>query len=125
MFVRTSKWVLVAMLTLTLGFHWTFLQSVAWVGMVVNYSRDSSLKAAFTKTFDGQHPCCLCKLVQEGKKSEKKSEAQPNVRQFDLFAGHAVAFYFPLPPESSFSSPLIKTLRAETPPSPPPRQLPG
>ena len=39
-------------------------------------STTESFCAALSKTFDGKHPCKLCKLVKEGKKSESKSEAQ-------------------------------------------------
>jgi hypothetical protein len=50
------------------GGQWLVLQSVAWSGMLIRYSEDASLAEAVAKTFDGQHPCNLCKGIQEAKK---------------------------------------------------------
>ncbi len=113
------------MLCMTLGFHWTLLQSAAWIGMVVNYARQGSLADAVSKTFDGQHPCSLCKLVTAGKKNEKKPEAQLGVNKIDLFAGHALAFYFPAAAAPVFPCLFTIENRAETPPLPPPRPFFG
>ena len=55
LFLRASKFLIVLALAFSLGLHWIFLQSVAWAGMVVNYSRTASLQEAVAKTFDGQH----------------------------------------------------------------------
>jgi len=113
------------MLCLTLGFHWAFLQSVAWVGMMVNYSCQGSIKDAVAKTFDGRHPCPLCKLVREGRKSEKKSEAPQVVKKIDLFAARSPAFHFP--PSSAPPVPfsLLPVARTDPPPHPPPRPFLG
>jgi hypothetical protein len=113
------------MLCVTLGFHWSLLQSAAWVGMIVNYSRQSSIKEAVVKTFDGQHPCPLCKLVREGKKSEKKPDAQQNVKQIDLFACDSVAFDFPPLPAADFAFPLLIDSQNKAPLLPPPRPFFG
>ena len=113
------------MLCMSLGFHWGLLQSVAWVGMMVNYSCQGSLKDAVVKTFDGQHPCPLCKLVREGKKNEKKPEAQQNVKQIDLLAGPATAFDFPSLPDSTFPVPRATFSRTDAPLLPPPRPFFG
>jgi hypothetical protein len=78
------------------------------------------------KTFDGRHPCSLCRAINSGKKSEKKTEFPLQLKKME-FVSEKFGFAF-CPPqdfrltmESSFSlhglvnSPLI----------PPPRQLPG
>jgi hypothetical protein len=122
---KISKWLLVFMLCVTLGCHWGLLQSVAWVGMMVNYSCQGSLKDAVSKTFDGRHPCPLCKLVREGRKSEKKPEAQQNVKQIDLFAGQDAPFDFPPLPAAAFPFPLIIASRTDVPLLPPPRSFLG
>ena len=54
-------------LILAVGAHWIVLQSVAWAGMVINYSQNAPLTVALQKTFDGAHPCKLCKVVEEGR----------------------------------------------------------
>ena len=41
-----AKCVVVTMLVFVLGAHWAFLQSVAWVGMVVTYSCNAPLTEA-------------------------------------------------------------------------------
>lgn len=61
----------VVVLTLSLGLHWAVLQSVAWAGMVVSYSQEGSLSSALAKTFDGQHACKLCRIVEAGRSAEK------------------------------------------------------
>jgi hypothetical protein len=111
---------LVAALVATIGGHWAILQTAAWVGMAVNYSNTESLCVALSKTFDGKHPCKLCKLVKEGKKSERKSDAQLDLKKMDFFALHAVEFYFaPLKQNPLSPIPLMPS-RSQAPPTPPP-----
>lgn len=57
-----------------LGGHWLAIQSVAWVTMVVDYSQEASLGEALGKTFDGEHPCSLCKAVAEGRGEEQQRQ---------------------------------------------------
>jgi hypothetical protein len=57
-----------------LGAHWAALQTVAWTAMLAGNLHSDSFCDAVTKTFDGQHPCCLCKAIAAGKQSEKKTE---------------------------------------------------
>ncbi len=74
MFVRIARWaMIVAMLSIT-GTHWALLQSVAWTGMLTQNLHSGSLQIAVEKTFDGKHPCSLCKAIAGGKKSEKRAE---------------------------------------------------
>lgn len=119
---RMSKWFVVVTLTLSLGAHWTFLQSVAWVGMMVNYSQNATLGEAFSKTFDGQHPCKLCKFVQAGKASEKKQNAEKPKKELDknLPVARAFALYPPGLQPLIFGAPNSADFRAEPPPIPPP-----
>jgi hypothetical protein len=64
----------VLLLVLSLGLHWAVLQTVAWAGMVVAYSQNSTLREAVSKTFDGQHPCPLCKAIEQGREHEKQQD---------------------------------------------------
>ena len=66
----------VLLLVLSLGLHWTLLQTVAWTGMMLAYSQQSSFKEAVAKTFDGKHPCALCKIVKQGRAEEQKHQSQ-------------------------------------------------
>ncbi len=119
-----SKWLVVLTLTLSLGAHWMFLQSVAWVGMVVNYSHDAPFTEALSKTFDGQHPCKLCKLVQEGKAKEKKQDTQKPTKEVEksLPAGRAFALYPPELEPTVFSVLSQADARVEPPLLPPPER---
>ena len=66
---------LVALLQIC-GGHWLALQSLAWTEMLVAYSRDAQLTEAVAKTFDGQHPCGLCRTIEQGKKSERHAPVE-------------------------------------------------
>ena len=90
--------------------------------MAISYSRDTSVKEGLAKTFDGEHPCKLCKLIAEAKKSGKKQEAQFELSKIDLFSFPQVRFILNPPPASGFVPAGPGFLdRTETPPTPPPR----
>jgi hypothetical protein len=74
-FVRIGKIFLVIALVAMLGAHWALLQTVAWTTMFADNLHSNSFHDAVTMTFDGNHPCPLCKAIAAGKKSERKSEA--------------------------------------------------
>jgi hypothetical protein len=73
-FVRIGKISLVFALASMLGAHWALLQTVAWTTMLADNLQSNSFQVAAEKTFDGKHPCCLCKAIAAGKKSENKTE---------------------------------------------------
>jgi hypothetical protein len=86
--IRTAlRIVTVSVLVLSLGLHWALLQTVAWTGMLITYTRHASFQEAFTKTFDGQHPCALCKVIKNGRAEEKQQEQQQVKPGFKLDAG--------------------------------------
>ena len=60
-------------LFLVVGGPWTILQAVAWGKMVIDYSRQSSVTEAVSKTFDGNHPCSLCKKISKVRDQERKT----------------------------------------------------
>ena len=115
------QWLVAGTLILTVGGEWAVLQSVAWVGMAVSYSQKTSFQEALQKTFDGQHPCKLCKVVEAGRKAEKHQQAQsPPVKFEFILAGQRLALY--PPPLARVVPPLSATPAgwAEAPPTPPP-----
>jgi hypothetical protein len=125
-FFRLSKSVLAVALAFSIGLHWGFLQSAAWVGMVISYSRSASLGEAIEKTFDGKHPCPLCKAVAEGKKSEQKQESSPAAGKLDFFFSRTM-FVFSAPKYFWEVDPLDAraTPPDNCPPTPPPEALHG
>ena len=108
-----------------MGLHWAFLQSVAWVGMVVTYAQHESLPTALSKTFDGKHPCELCRAVAKGQQSEKHHDPLTTLKKQGLVGATVSVTSLNLSaPEiepvlirRAFSAPN----RPHTPPSPPPR----
>ena len=54
------------------GSQWVVLQSVAWANMWVRYAQQEGGAAAWEKTFDGRHPCPLCRKVQEGRRADRE-----------------------------------------------------
>jgi hypothetical protein len=109
-------------LIVAVGGHWAFLQSVAWVSMAVNYSKDAPLEVALKKTFDGRHPCKICIAVKEGKAQEQKSAVLKIETKLEFLCLAQFAY---LPPDLPFTllSPGsdLALPRAEAPPLPPPR----
>jgi hypothetical protein len=74
-----------------IGGHWLALQSVAWIEMVIDYSKQSSFSVAFEKTFGGANPCHLCKTVSKGRSQEQKNEKAKLVVKFEaVLADEAV-----------------------------------
>jgi hypothetical protein len=81
---RAIRFVAVVLLSLSLGLHWTVVQSVAWAGMLVNRTQAESLSTAIRTTFDGRHPCKLCTAVAAGKAAEKQAPGSQFLPKLDL-----------------------------------------
>lgn len=115
--------IVLAMFTIA-GGHWAALQTVAWTGMLIEYSKDATFTEAVAKTFGGNAPCKMCKTIEAGKekesrlptvvKSDKKSEAFP-VRE---------ALVTPLPAAENFSYAPVSNETACLRPSSPPAPVP-
>ena len=120
------KVVLVALILVMTGGHWLILQSVAWTKMIIDYSRSSSVRTAIKQTFDGRHPCDMCKMIQRAKQSSKQQELQqPSAPDEVIFAEtRPLGFFDPpyswIPGDGDFIHPS----RCDPPPVPPPRSLP-
>ena len=119
--LRTGQCLLIAAMFCALGGHWLVLQTVAWGGMIVDYSRGAGFTVAVEKTFDGQHPCRMCQSIAKTRHSEKKQEAVMEMK-LDVFHEAARALVRPAtgwwPQSVVESTPVI---RAEPPSVPPPR----
>jgi hypothetical protein len=119
---RLAKFVLVLALACSIGLHWAFLQSLAWTSMLADNLLRDSLAQAVIHTFDGQHPCLLCKAIADGKKSEKKTDYAPYFKTLE-FPPAAEDFALTIP--ARFATPSGADIFAETlsesPPTPPPR----
>lgn len=111
-----------AVLVLAVGGHWMLLQSFAWVRMTVNFSQTAPLEEALRKTFNGEHPCALCKAVQNGKQSEKETDRRALDKKIDLFCPRS-EFHIVHPVKRPPVLVAFQDLssRAEAPPRPPPK----
>ncbi|HEX3716896.1 MAG TPA: hypothetical protein VH595_02930 [Verrucomicrobiae bacterium] len=126
MLARFAKTMMVAALVAMTGGQWALLQSVAWTTMLADNLSRGSVTEAFSRTFDGKHPCPICKAIAAGKKSERKKDSIPQLQKFEfpLAQEHPlltdlVRFDTP-PPSVAFPKSQI-----QKPPVPPPRGLIG
>jgi hypothetical protein len=121
--LRFSRWPVVVALLLAIGAHWALLQTVAWAAMLVDYSRTGAFTEAVEKTFDGQHPCALCKEIQKGRQSEKKQAMTQVVKKIDLFDERSEAVVAAMTvalPATKMG--YLAELRSHPPAVPPPRE---
>ena len=118
------KTITVLVLVLTLGLHWALLQTVAWTGMIISYSCDASLGEAVSKTFDGQHPCKMCKVIKQARAEEKQQQKQETKPDSKIkLALPEIAFSL-ISPASESELPSVDqwaTARNYEPPKPRPR----
>ena len=123
-FARLGRSLVIVALVLTTGVQWAALQTVAWTTMLADNVCHESLSTAVNQTLDGKHPCCLCKAIAAGEKSEKKSETISPVLKMEFPPQAGAANLFPpsqfklLPITDTMSEPIFSR-----PPPPPPRDL--
>lgn len=106
------------------GGHWAVLQTVAWTGMVVEYSKGSTLGASLAKTFGGKAPCKMCRTIEAGKEKESRLPAAAKAdKKPDKFVSR-LPLAAPAPPETPFVYPpgldAAASVRPAAPPSPVP-----
>ncbi len=113
------------------GGPWAVLQTVAWVGMLHDYTqRTGSFTLAAAQTFDGQHPCDLCREIAAAKAGERKGQpAAPGAGDHAKVKATVMesALLPPTPPMTLLAriptAPLPRPDRTEPPPTPPPRRV--
>ena len=112
-------------LFLLAGGHWGAMQTMAWAGMLWNYSQaDGSLLSGVKKTFDGDHPCTMCDSIKTAKEKEqskplslvsaKKIESFPAPMRAVLPLRECRDFVFPV------AADVRPAARADAPPVPVP-----
>jgi hypothetical protein len=117
-----SRTITVVALCLAIGLQWFALQSVAWTVMMVRGVRHVSFCQAVKSTFDGAHPCDLCKQLSKARDAEKKQDGQCGTAKVDLIC--VVRQIAIPPPFALLDYPGLVNSFADTfqqPPSPPPR----
>ncbi len=105
-----------------LGGHWVVVQSVAWMGMLAEYSQEGTWTEAVSKTFDGKHPCKLCSAVQRGSGEEKSPKSPAATAKWEAVLDELLLIG---KPDFTVADRSVLTLRAparnEAPGVPPPR----
>lgn len=90
--------------------------------MLIDYSQHCSFKQTIVQTFDGHHPCNLCKHVSDSKATEKDHDNSQTTAKTDLICLTRKCAI--LPALISFDYPeviLSSAASPHQPPSPPPR----
>lgn len=114
------------------GGNYGLLQALAWTKMLVNYSMQDGLIQGTAKTFDGQHPCSMCKQIVTAKKkdSERPQDQQLAARELllkNFIAAEITTAKMPVTYETlivhSVQAVIWNTLGEARPPVPPPRAL--
>ena len=121
---RLGHLLLALALLVATGSHWAMLQTVAWSTMLADNLRSRSLTEAVQRTFDGKHPCALCRNIAAAKKSEKKTEFPLQLKRLEFVSvGTVIVFCAPqdfrLLPEFDYPFDSLH----HKPPLPPPRDL--
>ncbi len=113
---------MVLALACVIGLHWALFQTFAWTTMLVDNLATTSFSGALQRTFDGKHPCALCKAIAEGKKSEKKADTLLRLKKFEGLSAAVVITPSPLASFPSIEGPSgsLETV-SHAPPTPPPR----
>jgi hypothetical protein len=91
--------------------------------MVINYSQHCSFVKAVEQTFDGSHPCDLCKRISNVKNAEKKPDNQRSTAKADLICvARQLALLPPHRPVAySELASFLLVDGSQQPPVPPPR----
>lgn len=124
MLKRIGHVLLIVALVTTIGGHWALLQTVAWTTMLADNLQRDSFTDAVSKTFDGEHPCKMCKDISAGKKAEKQSEFSSMAKKLEFVSSPARYVFagsenFYLLPDSGTGA----SERSHRPPVPPPRSF--
>lgn len=107
-----------------IGLHWLTLQSIAWTSMIIDYSKRGTLCHAIAQTFDGAHPCSLCRVINKANSTEKKSDLQLLTPKLDLFCTkHAITLALPFISFDYANSDFRVSEVGHSPPVPPPRSI--
>lgn len=100
------------------------MQGVAWATMIRDYSRTGSVTAAVEKTFDGKHPCAMCKRLAAQRSHEQKAPATVKGEKKAAVFVASSSGVVPLPSVSSFAYPPIPFVNVPEHSSAPPVPVP-
>jgi hypothetical protein len=105
------------------GGHWAVLQSVAWATMIIDYAKAEPLAEALSMTFDGAHPCGMCKEISKSKKTEREPIKVKSDKKVESLASTTQALLIDTDPVHNWlrsEAPLVPGWM-DSPPVPPPK----
>ncbi|MGC1320737.1 MAG: hypothetical protein WA849_01010 [Candidatus Udaeobacter sp.] len=124
MFRCIGRIVTIFALCSAIGLHWLTLQSIAWTSMIIDYSKRGTLCQAIAQTFDGAHPCSLCRVVNKANSTEKKSDLQVLTPKVDMICvWRTPSSLRPFIPFEYTVRDFCSSQIGRSPPVPPPRSL--
>jgi hypothetical protein len=123
-FTRVGHVLLILALLGATGGHWALLQTFAWANMLAANLQTDSARDAIAKTFDGGHPCKMCKGIAAGKQAEKKAELPLQIKKMEFVNERPAAIMIASPHFPSIPATLAELHGISHRPSvPPPRGL--
>jgi hypothetical protein len=115
------------------GGPYALVQTYAWAGMLVSYSKEDGLLKGAKETFSGEKPCALCCKIADAKKSDSdgKSKDLPVSPTVKLLKEMLPSSPLALSPPRFTEAPklmfpgmsLLVETRTFAPPVPPPRRV--
>jgi hypothetical protein len=66
------------------GAQWLLVQGGAWAGMLAARAGRGPIARALSTTFDGAHPCRVCRLVKRGAAADATPRAVVSSRSVDF-----------------------------------------
>jgi hypothetical protein len=101
--LRASRYLLIVTWLVSMGGHLAMLQAVAWSNMLADFTARGSFTEAVNKTFDGQHPCAMCKAVKKSKSEDDKKPLLKSEMKMEVALPVPVKVPFPKGTEIVFS----------------------
>ena len=123
MLLRLGKVLVIFTFVAALNAHWALLQTVAWTTMLAGNLHSCSLYDAMARTFDGQHPCPLCKAIDAARKSEQKNQIVLVTQKLDFLPVPGRLILTAPTPVEIPSPDTFAAFIPQKPPVPPPREI--
>jgi hypothetical protein len=81
---RCQKILVAVMLLSMSGVSLALLQTAAWAGMLASRAPTLGVAESVKSTFDGKHPCPLCRAVETSRAPEKKTDVQLKIPRLEF-----------------------------------------
>jgi len=120
--LRLSRVLALVALCQFTGAQWIGLQSVAWTRMLLQEAPGTRFTQLVEKTFDGAHPCRLCKRIDHAQGTQKKSTVPVEIGKIPLVrGGGATLIVFTQTSSGANFAETLVPVRFDQPDFPPPR----